>query len=164
MKRSPRRILDYGVVVLSWDEVRRGRPTSDGQNLVLHEFAHQLDQEDGAGDGARPRTPQPVCRLGPGLEHRVRAARQHSRSGRTTVLDDYGATNPAEFFAVATECFFEKPVQMKKKHPQLYAAGVAAKLYTASTAFKVACPNYGLGMIKGCPRFHRLITRRIVRP
>ena len=46
--------------------------------------------------------------------------RRRDERGRKNVLDRYGATNPAEFFAVATECFFEKPAQMKKKHPELY--------------------------------------------
>ena len=46
--------------------------------------------------------------------------RRDAKRGRKTVLDDYGATNPAEFFAVATECFFEKPLAMRRKHPELY--------------------------------------------
>ena len=111
-----------GVVVLSWDDVRAGAAdVRDGHNVVLHEFAHQLDQEDGAADGA------------PILEHRsqyvawarvlgaeyeqLRAAK---KAHRKSVLDTYGATKPAEFFAVATECFFEKPAQLLKKHPELY--------------------------------------------
>jgi Mlc titration factor MtfA (ptsG expression regulator) len=111
-----------GVVVLSWDDVRAGASdVRDGHNVVLHEFAHQLDQEDGVADGA------------PVLDHRSRYVawervlgteyeklRQASRKGKKSVLDRYGATKPAEFFAVATECFFEKPAQMKKKHPELY--------------------------------------------
>jgi MtfA peptidase len=111
-----------GVVVLSWDDVRTGASDArDGHNVVLHEFAHQLDQEDGAADGA------------PILEHRSRYVtwarvlgaeyeelRRASSAGKRSVLDDYGATEPAEFFAVATECFFEKPAQMKRKHPALY--------------------------------------------
>jgi Mlc titration factor MtfA (ptsG expression regulator) len=111
-----------GVVVLSWDDVRAGASDIwDGHNVVLHEFAHQLDQEDGVADGA------PV--LGPRSRYvtwaRVLGAeyeqlRRASRMGKKSVLDRYGATKPAEFFAVATECFFEKPVQMKKKHPELY--------------------------------------------
>jgi Mlc titration factor MtfA (ptsG expression regulator) len=111
-----------GVVVLSWDDVRKGASDiHDGHNVVLHEFAHQLDQEDGSADGA------------PILEHRSRylawarvlgaeyeQLRRDSERGRRTVLDEYGATNPAEFFAVATECFFEKPARLQRKHPELY--------------------------------------------
>jgi len=109
-----------GPVVLAWDSVTGGTlNVTDAQNVVLHEFAHQLDQEDGAADGA------------PILEHRSRYltwARVlseeyetlRSRRGRRSVIGNYGATNPAEFFAVATETFFEKSKQMKKKHPELY--------------------------------------------
>jgi Mlc titration factor MtfA (ptsG expression regulator) len=110
----------FGPVVLAWDSVTGGAANvADAGNVVLHEFAHQLDQEDGAADGA------------PILEHRssyLTWARVLSgeyealrnRRGARSVIDDYGATNPAEFFAVATETFFEKPGQMKKKHPELY--------------------------------------------
>lgn len=111
-----------GVVVLSWDDVRQGASDlHDGHNVVLHEFAHQLDQQDGSADGA------------PILEHRSQYVtwarvlsdeydqlRRDTEQGRRDVLDEYGATNPAEFFAVATECFFEKPIELRRKHPQLY--------------------------------------------
>ncbi len=114
---------DSGTVVLAWDIVKHGAwDWKDGHNVVLHEFAHRLDQQDGTADGA------------PILEQRSRYvtwARTLSREyeqlqkkvkrGRKTVMDDYGATDPAEFFAVATETFFEKSRQMKKKHPELYA-------------------------------------------
>ena len=88
---------------------------------MLHEFAHQLDQEDGAADGApilqnRSRYVAWARVLGEEYEQLRQASRQHRKS----VLDQYGATKPAEFFAVATECFFEKPAQMKKKHLELY--------------------------------------------
>jgi MtfA peptidase len=111
-----------GVVVLSWDDVRAGASDiHDGQNLVLHEFAHQLDREDGAING----TPLLVERSRYVAWARVLNAeyerlRRDSLLGRHTVLDDYGASNPAEFFAVATECFFEKPRVLKKRHPDLY--------------------------------------------
>lgn len=112
-----------GTVVLSWQSTWAGAADpKDGQNVVLHEFAHQLDQEDGTGDGA-PILERRGCYttwarvLGGEYEALQAAAKQ----GRKTVMDKYGATLPAEFFAVATECFFEKPVQLKKKHPELYA-------------------------------------------
>jgi Mlc titration factor MtfA (ptsG expression regulator) len=110
------------VVVLSWDDVQAGASdVRDGHNVVLHEFAHQLDQEDGVADGApvlgeRSRYVAWARVLGAEYEQ----LRQASRKGKKSVLNRYGATKPAEFFAVATECFFEKPVQMKKKHPELY--------------------------------------------
>jgi Mlc titration factor MtfA (ptsG expression regulator) len=111
-----------GPVVLAWDVVRaEGRDPSQGHNLVLHEFAHQLDFLDGVSDGAPP------------LKNRAQARRWHdvmsaeydrlvraSERGRATLLDHYGATNPSEFFAVATECFFTQPAAMTHRHPQLY--------------------------------------------
>lgn len=112
----------YGSVVLAWDYVRQGAINpGDGHNVVFHEFAHQLDQEDGVSDGA------PV--LAKGSSYAVWASvmsREYERLRSTAarhkkgVMDSYGATNPAEFFAVATETFFEKPVQLKKKAPDLY--------------------------------------------
>jgi Mlc titration factor MtfA (ptsG expression regulator) len=111
-----------GALVLAWDSVKRGgMDVSDGQNVVLHEFAHQLDQEDGAADGA------PILERGSQyaawariLHKEYERLQSTVRSGLKTVMDEYGATNPAEFFAVATETFFEKPHAMKRRHPELY--------------------------------------------
>ncbi|MFC1478974.1 zinc-dependent peptidase [Planctomycetota bacterium] len=111
-----------GIVVLSWDHVKGGAVNfRDGHNVAIHEFAHQLDQEDGVSDGT------------PCLENRsaysgwarvlsrdYETLRKKAGKGRKSVMDKYGATNPAEFFAVATETFFEKPRQLHKKHPDLY--------------------------------------------
>jgi MtfA peptidase len=111
-----------GVVVLSWNDVRAGASDiHDGQNLVLHEFAHQLDREDGAINGT-PLLEQRSQYLAWGrvLNAEFERLQRDSRLGRSTVLDDYGATDPAEFFAVATECFFEKPRVLRKRHPELY--------------------------------------------
>lgn len=111
----------HGAVVLSWDGVRAGAANPrDGHNVVLHEFAHQLDQEDGGADG----TPEmPWSRYAPWarvLSEHYLELRRDARRGRRTVLDDYGALNEAEFFAVATETFFEKPGQLQRRHPELY--------------------------------------------
>ncbi len=111
-----------GVVVLSWDDVQAGASDiHDGHNLVLHEFAHQLDREDGAINGT-PLLEQRSQYLAWGrvLTAEFERLQRDSQLGRATVLDDYGATDPAEFFAVATECFFEKPRTLKKRHPALY--------------------------------------------
>ena len=113
-----------GAVVLSWHSVKRGAEnTDDGHNVTLHEFAHQLDQEDGVADGA------------PVLEHassyrswatclsgEYASFLERVSKGRKTVIDEYGATNPAEFFATATEAFFEKSDQLFKKRPELFEA------------------------------------------
>jgi Mlc titration factor MtfA (ptsG expression regulator) len=112
-----------GEVVLVWDNVLSGAADiHDGHNVVLHEFAHQLDQEDGTGDGAPilPRRSMYVAWarvFGHDFAHLVRDVERNHR----TLIDRYGATNPAEFFAVATETFFEKPAQLRSKHPELYA-------------------------------------------
>ena len=112
-----------GVVVLSWNSVDGGASNfEDGHNVTLHEFAHQLDQETGAADGA----PFLSNRSAYGAWGRVLSADYAQLCAKTTrgkqdVMDDYGATNPAEFFAVATETFFEKPRQLQKDHPKLYA-------------------------------------------
>jgi Mlc titration factor MtfA (ptsG expression regulator) len=118
-----------GAVVLAWDAVRKG--ASDlglGPNIVLHEFAHLLDFEDGQSDGAP--------RLGFGESMAARKSRYASwarvfgveferlrvkaQNGEEAFLSAYGATNPAEFFAVATEAFFTCPHEMQKHHPELY--------------------------------------------
>jgi MtfA peptidase len=111
-----------GAVVISWDHVVH-RPTEPGGggNVVLHEFAHQLDQEKGAATGA-PLLPQTSmyhawARI---LGREYRALLEAAAANRPTLLDKYGATNPAEFFAVATECFFGQAVQLKERHPELY--------------------------------------------
>jgi len=111
-----------GPVVLAWDSVRGGTLNiTDARNVVLHEFAHQLDQEDGTADGApilssRSRYVTWARVLGGEYEN----LQKKQRKRRKTVISSYGAVNPAEFFAVATEAFFEKPKQMKKRHPELY--------------------------------------------
>jgi Mlc titration factor MtfA (ptsG expression regulator) len=111
-----------GALVLAWDTVKRGAmDLSDGQNVVFHEFAHQLDQEDGAADGApvleRSSLYATWARI---LGKEYERLQSTVRSGLETVMDEYGATNPAEFFAVVTETFFEKPHEMKGRHPELY--------------------------------------------
>jgi hypothetical protein len=111
-----------GPVVLAWDSVTGGTSNvADARNVVLHEFAHQLDQEDGAADGApileqRSRYVAWARVLGEEYENLQKKKKKRGRS----VMNKYGATNPAEFFAVATETFFEKARQMKKRHPELY--------------------------------------------
>jgi Mlc titration factor MtfA (ptsG expression regulator) len=111
-----------GVVVLAWDHVKHGgTQAGDGQSVVLHEFAHQLDSEDGSMDGApdlgtRARYTSWARVLG--KEFDELSTRLHD--GRTSDIDSYGATNPAEFFAVVTEMFFEKPGALKRRHPELY--------------------------------------------
>jgi len=112
---------ELGKVVLSWKDSHHGALVfNDGHNVVIHEFAHQLDQETGVANGA------------PFLSHKKRHCwsevlakefeklRAEAARGQESLLDHYGATNPAEFFAVASEVFFERPLEMKRRHSALY--------------------------------------------
>ena len=111
-----------GAVVLSWSDVVHGAAdASDGRNVTLHEFAHQLDSEWGGMEGA-PLLPSPAryrdwARV---LEAEYHALMVDLHHGYRTLLDPYASTNPAEFFAVATEFFFERPTEMRSQHPELY--------------------------------------------
>ena len=110
-------------IVLSWDDVRRGAAgDDDGHNVVFHEFAHQLDMEDRDANGA------------PVLDHHAMYAAWARVLGNeyeqlksaverreNTLLDAYRTQSPAEFFAVATETFFEQPVKLRDEHAELYA-------------------------------------------
>lgn len=111
----------WGVVVLSWDAVTSGIANPrDGHDTALHEFAHVLDFADGAFDGT------PVLEERGDYHGWVTVFSKHylamKKRGpkKRAVMRAYGATNEAEFFAVATEAFFEKPAQLRKKAPDLY--------------------------------------------
>ena len=111
-----------GNVVLSWDDVLQGASDiHDGHNLVFHEFAHQLDNESGAAEGA-PELPRRSMYIAWArvLGREYEALISSIERNRPTLLNHYGATNPAEFFAVATEYFFERSVELKRLHPELY--------------------------------------------
>ena len=112
-----------GVVVLSWNAIEAvASDAGDCRNVVLHEFAHQLDAESGSVDGApilpdRSRYVAWARILGREYER----LRSDAAQGKETVLDRYGATSPAEFFAVATECFFTRPELLRAHRPDLYS-------------------------------------------
>ena len=113
---------DLRALILAWDEVRAGAADpDDGQNLVLHEFAHQLDFEDGTTDGTPPLDSSAGVRAWADVfGHELEALRRAADAGDPTVLDSYGAEDPAEFFAVATEAFFERATDLARHHPRLY--------------------------------------------
>jgi Mlc titration factor MtfA (ptsG expression regulator) len=108
-----------GPVVLSWSDSKAGGENpADGRNVVFHEFAHKLDILDGTVDGF-PRLHDDAS------YHRWHAVMSEEwevlvEGGRATILDHYGSTNPGELFAVSVEAFFEKPRQMRSRHPRLY--------------------------------------------
>lgn len=113
-----------GSVILSWENVKAGaKNDDDGMNVVIHEFAHQLDQADGAADGV------PILKNREAYRQWAEVFERNyeefvedleSRRGPEPLIDPYGATNPAEFFAVASETFFEESEELKKEHPDLY--------------------------------------------
>lgn len=110
------------VIVLSWDSVLESLAhPDDGHNVVLHEFAHQLDQEDGYVDGTplleAPSSTRVWARV---LRERFEELQRKTLAGEIDLLNEYGATDRAEFFAVATELFFERPVDMRDRYPDLY--------------------------------------------
>lgn len=111
-----------GAVVLSWNSVRGGAANfSDGHNVTLHEFAHQIDQEDGVADGTPVLDGISSYRSwARSLSNEYKSFLQQVDAHKKTVIDEYGAENPGEFFATATEAFFEKPEQLAEKHPTLY--------------------------------------------
>jgi Mlc titration factor MtfA (ptsG expression regulator) len=112
-----------GAVVLAWDSALRGaRDPHDGHNVVLHELAHKIDFLDGSADGTpllktRAERRAWAAAFAPAfLAHRERAER-----GMRSFLDDYAITNEAEYFAVATEAFFEQPNALHRELPEVYA-------------------------------------------
>jgi Mlc titration factor MtfA (ptsG expression regulator) len=110
-----------GRVILSWDDVEKGvGDFSDGHNVVLHEFSHQLDAESGSTNGAPPLRRNSYKSWAKVFTENFESLKDRSLHGQRTVMDEYGTTNPAEFFAVATETFFEKPHQLYKRRPELY--------------------------------------------
>jgi Mlc titration factor MtfA (ptsG expression regulator) len=130
-----------GALILSWDDVLRDmEDPHDGYNVVFHEFAHQLDDESGIADGA-PALPtremyaewSRVFRAE--YDALIKAAERH----RHTLIDPYGTENPAEFFAVVTETFFELPDELKDEHPALY--DLLSRFYLQDPASYVPEPH-----------------------
>ena len=125
--REQRRVLSgeswgHGKVVLSWNDTIEGAASpDDGRNVVIHEFAHQLDQETGVANGApyfsNSIDPQKWSEV---LNTEFEILRTRTQQGIPSLLDSYGATNPGEFFAVATEVFFEQPEALSELHGSLY--------------------------------------------
>ena len=108
------------LMILSKPDLLAGfRNASDKRNVGVHEFAHLVDKSDGSIDGI-PAVGLDRQAVGPWVEL-VRRKMEEMTSGSSDI-NRYGATNEAEFFAVATEYFFERPGVMERKHPELHAA------------------------------------------
>ena len=111
-----------GHVVLSWRHSKLGAmDEDDGHNVVYHEFAHQLDHEDGAIDGT------PVLDSANSYDqwakifsHEYIRLMRQTDAGQKSLIDAYGAVSEGEFFAVVTELFFERPKLLSLEHPELY--------------------------------------------
>ncbi|MEP0354601.1 M90 family metallopeptidase [Paraglaciecola sp.] len=111
-----------GPIILAWSHVIQGaRDSRDGRNVVMHEFAHKLDEENAAMDGL-PMLPTAAQyqAWSEVLNAEFAVQQQKWADGIDDVIDSYGATSPAEFFAVVTETFFEKPHPLENHHPKLY--------------------------------------------
>ncbi len=126
--QDARRVLvgeswQQGQLILSWQDVLAGAADpNDGHNVVIHEFAHQLDQESGPANGApflgrRDAYARWAATLGAAFDELSQALAR----GEPTLIDPYGATDPGEFFAVLSELFFESPQALAGRHPALYA-------------------------------------------
>jgi MtfA peptidase len=112
-----------GPVIVTWEEALAGATgPNGGHNVVLHEFAHQLDMRNGSlVDGIPPiESAKQAKRFVEVTRLHFEWLIQQCQQGQPTLLDCYGATDPAEFFAVATEVFFQLPDTMQQFHPDLY--------------------------------------------
>ena len=124
----------HGQIVLSWEDTLEGAAIEDdGRNVVIHEFAHQLDQQKGHANGApwlgrRDRYP----RWSQVLSAEFARLHQQAMMGEPSLFSSYGTTSPAEFFAVVSEVFFEQPREMAAMHPALY--GELRTLYRVDPA------------------------------
>jgi Mlc titration factor MtfA (ptsG expression regulator) len=116
---------------------------------VLHEFAHQLDMENGAMDGIpklRSREEREAWSAAVG-----EAYERLARGDRRSVVDEYGAEDPSEFFAVVTESFFERPVALKREQPKLYE--VLSRYYCVDpAAWNAPAASPARGAIVGAGR------------
>ncbi len=111
-----------GQVILSWADSAAGAALAeDGHNVVIHEFAHQLDQLTGSANGAPPLpSRERYARWSAVMASEFAELRARAAAGQPALLDAYGASEPAEFFAVASEVFFERPAPLAAEHPHLY--------------------------------------------
>lgn len=123
-----------GSVVLVWDAVKSGALHPErGHNVVYHEFAHILDMRDGAADGTPELYTREMYRDWVKIfSKEFLNLKEQAKKGKSTLLDVYGTVNEAEFFAVATELFFDKPIKMQKEYPELYE--ILSQYYLQDTA------------------------------
>lgn len=110
-----------GSLVLSWEDILEdGANPDDGWNTIIHEFAHLIDGYSGDIDGLPPLAGADTKAWSGIVNEAYERHTKEVDAGRPTLIDAYGATDPAEFFAVVTELFFERPLVMRDEHPDLY--------------------------------------------
>jgi Mlc titration factor MtfA (ptsG expression regulator) len=109
-----------GPIVIAWDEaLANARHPERGHNVVYHEFAHKLDMLDGLVDGTPPLHSRAA--LERWVEVCTREYQALQRGENDPILDPYGAVSTGEFFAVVTELFFDVPIELEERKPELYA-------------------------------------------
>lgn len=136
---------EQGQVILSWPDCVEGAANPyDGANVVIHEFAHQLDQESGHANGAPPdalRQRQWSSVWNDNFE-RIKRGFYDLADGVGPLFDDYALSAPAEFFASACEVFFERGADLQVQHPELYAQlALYFGLHTADWPSPARHPN-----------------------
>lgn len=105
-------------VILSWQDVEAAL-AGDAVNVVVHEFAHQLDDENPWSEGAPwLADARDYESWAPVMQREYERLQRHRRP---PVLDPYGAESPGEFFGVVSEAFFQRPVELRRHHAELYA-------------------------------------------
>jgi Mlc titration factor MtfA (ptsG expression regulator) len=148
---------EWGTVVLSWRELIADSRTLHGRNLVLHELAHQLDLLDAVDRptlGSSQRRAENERWMDAFLDAHESFCEQVDRGRRVKALDEYGAEDESEFFAVATESFFERGAYLKANHPELYQ--VLSEYYNQDpAAWKVPPPRSGTRAETGRERRRR---------
>lgn len=132
-----------GTVHLAWDHVRAGvRDPRDGRNVVYHEFAHVLDMLDGEIDGVPPHTTEwHAARWRRVAGREFRGLKRALGRRQEVLLDPYGSSDPAEFFAECTEVFFERPGDLRRRHPLLFRALVKAFRQDPERAARLPDPS-----------------------
>ena len=130
----------HGPMVIAWDSARHAAAHPEtGHNVVYHEFAHKIDMADGSADGVPPMT-SPLRDTWE-IVAEAEYTKLQEGTNRHPFLDPYAAVNRAEFFAVATEFFFDQPMAMKRHLPDLYT--VLCEFYNQDTAERQARSSHG---------------------
>ena len=132
----------HGTVVLSWTDVMQaGKAENEGgYNVVIHEFAHQIDMLNGDANGFPPlHNDMSRERWADAFSKAYEHFCKRVDDWEDTVIDEYAAENPGEFFAVMSEAFFETPTAVRTEYPDVYAQ--LAMLYRQDPAQRLPAPN-----------------------